>query len=90
MNDQTQPCGWQPMATAPRDGTEVDLWSTLSDRRIANVRFIRAVEVDARYAPGQEWAALGQDGWRHSRLDSAVFMETQFSHWRLTAQDRPA
>lgn len=90
MSDQAQPTGWQPMATAPRDGTEVDLWSTAVERRVANVRFIRAAEVNVRYAPGGVWAHLGQDGWRTSRTDDAILLESQFSHWRLTALDRPA
>lgn len=90
MSDDTQPFGWQPMATAPRDGTEVDLWSPTYQRRTSSVRFIKGADVDERYAPGGAWAHLSQDGWRHSTRDSGVLTESQFSHWRLTASDRPA
>lgn len=90
MSDQTQPYGWQPMATVPRDGTEVDLWSLTYQRRTCNLRFIPGADVDPRYAPGGEWEHLSQDGWRHSARESSVLTESQFSHWRLSALDRPA
>ena len=90
MSDATQPIGWQPMATAPRDGTEVDLWNPGRERRTCNVRFLKGAQVDARYAPGGEWEHLSQDGWRFSITESSVLGEGQFSHWRLTALDRPS
>jgi hypothetical protein len=83
------PTGWQPLATVPRDGTKVDMWSTQYQSRSCNLRFLPAAHVDERYAPGGVWEHLGQDGWRYSDKDDAVLTESQFSHWRLSASDRP-
>jgi hypothetical protein len=33
------PVGWQPIETAPKDGTEFDVWNAYSEERIANVRW---------------------------------------------------
>jgi len=78
------------MASAPRDGTEIDLWSRVSQSRLCCIRFIKAADVDARYAPGGDWAHLAQDGWRRSKEDDSTLCDEQFTHWRLTAEDRPA
>ena len=82
--------GWQPYATAPRDGTRVDIWATYSGgTRITNVRFLPARDVDERFAPGGCWEHLAQDGWRYSREDDGVLVDKDFTHWRLSEADRP-
>jgi hypothetical protein len=66
---------WQPIETAPRDGTFVDLWfphngETLQSRRVADCRWlkIKAFEADSLYA----WFA--QSGGRAFRMDGPT-------HW---------
>jgi len=82
--------GWQPYATAPRDGTRVDIWASYhGGTRITNVQFIPARDVDERYAPGGCWEHLAQDGWRHSVKDDGVLVDKDFTHWRRAEDDRP-
>jgi len=84
------PFGWRPYATAPRDGSLVDLWSAKDGgRRILNVRYLKAEDVDARYAKGGVWEHLTRDGWRYSTKDDAVLVEDQFTFWRPAEEDRP-
>jgi hypothetical protein len=70
---------WSPMASAPRDGTPVDLW-TVRDRCISDVRFILAEQtVD----PMQD------DGWRRDENTLAVYAPEQFTHWRYAVKPAP-
>jgi hypothetical protein len=88
-----QPKGWQPYATAPRDGSVVDLFYRKADGsqgRITNVQFIPAARVNPKYAPGGEWEHLAQDGWRRSVYDDATLTDVGFTHWRLVEADVPA
>lgn len=87
-----QPEGWQPYATAPRDGTLVDLFYKKTDGtkgRITNVRFIQGAAVNVNYAPGGCWEHLSQNGWRHSVRDDSVLVDVGFTHWRLVDSDEP-
>lgn len=72
---------WQPMASAPRDGTLVDLW-TVRGTRVSNVSFVRAEQVNPKYAKGGVWEHLAQDGWRLSVTQDACLQEDQFTHWK--------
>lgn len=85
------PFGWQLYATAPRDGTLVDIWSSSGGgSRLMNVAFRLARDIDEKYAPGGDWEHLGQDGWRSSSMSSDVYVDKNFTHWRLSSTDRPA
>lgn len=84
---QEQETTWQAFATVPRDGTLIDLWNGLN--RILNVRYLRADEVDVRFAPGGCWAHLARDGFRRDATDDAVLVEDGLTHWRRVSADRP-
>ena len=60
--------GWQPIATAPRDGTTVDLLDTLGFRR-CDMRWITA---DLQH----------ELGWRRGAVDDQGYSDRTFSHWR--------
>lgn len=82
---------WQPFSTVPRDGSLLDLFSDHgTGRRSLNVRFVKAVEVDPQYGPGQPLAHLAQDGFRYDPTRSEVLCEANFTHWRYVGDDRPA
>lgn len=80
---------WLPFSSVPRDGTPVDLWCEERQARVLNVRFLRAEEVDYRFAKGECWAHLATDGFRTGTQDTAVLVEEGFTHWRRVENDRP-
>lgn len=59
--------GWQPIETAPWDGTTVDLWSELSGTR----------ETDARWT-GSRWVRLG---WNEMNDGPGVEEVYHPTHW---------
>lgn len=72
---------WEPIETAPRDGTPIDMW-TVRNTRVSNVRWITAAMVNPKYAKGGDWEHLALDGWRHSTRDDGALVPEQFTHWR--------
>jgi hypothetical protein len=52
---------WQPIATAPKDGTPIDLWISGSNRRFADCRFHRGMWqhwwMDC-FGSGMDWQSL--------------------------------
>jgi hypothetical protein len=42
---------WQPIATAPKDGTIVDLWSPGDGGRLTNYRRVRLSKTNIFYEP---------------------------------------
>lgn len=82
--------GWQPIETAPKDGTVVDLWNKNADRRVCNCLWLTSAQVDSRYEVGGPWESCAMVGWRTHPKDDSVLLESQFSHWRLVSEDRPA
>ncbi len=79
--------GWQPFETVPRDGSRVDFWN--GTHRLLGFRFVRAEEVNSKFAPGGVWEHLAQDGFRHSSRDEPILVEASLTHWRLSDNDRP-
>jgi hypothetical protein len=76
---------WQPIETAPKDGTLVDLWSSAACRRVVNARWQQGRDVDPRCAPEGVWHHLEATGWRlPSDTDGCgCLIEDQFTHWML-------
>jgi hypothetical protein len=70
---------WNPMESAPRDGTPVDLW-TVRDICVSNVRYIPAAQV---IDPRQD------DGWRRDKEMLEVYAPEQFTHWRHAVKPAP-
>jgi hypothetical protein len=58
---------WQPIETAPKDGTEIDLWSPIC-KRIPDCKWLD------RYATG--WFTRGDRGWEE--ISTAMISPT---HW---------
>lgn len=87
MLEQQLLSSWQTFSSVPRDGTAVDLWNGRG--RILNMRYLRADEVDARFAAGGCWAHLARDGFRRDENDESVLVEDGLTHWRLVSADRP-
>ncbi len=66
--------GWQDIATAPKDGTPVDLWGT---RNSEPRRFPRARWTENVWA-GQK---IGVFSWSHYGWD--IYGVFEYTHWRL-------
>jgi len=84
--------GWQPYATAPRDGSTVDLFYKKADGacgRVTDVRYLPAAQVNTKFGPGGCWESFAQDGWRHSVYDESTLVDIGFTHWRLVESDIP-
>lgn len=60
--------GWQPIETAPKDGTQVDLWAGWAN---GGARLCNAFWDAARPYPG----------WITDARNYGVFDERQFTHW---------
>jgi len=84
---------WHPIATAPKDGTLLDLWVW----RPQSVGFVSpqirwgsaADRNPKKYGPNGPWRHLGQTGWYDDfAFDcSSIYTNDQFSHWRLSCSD---
>jgi hypothetical protein len=72
---------WQPIETAPRDGTYVDLWEVARDRRhgkrIADVRWDRK-----RSFNGGIGRVAQPDAWCHRHGGQVWFSGYAVTHWR--------
>lgn len=66
---------WQPIETAPKDGTPVDLWMK-SGGRLTNVLWVSVVPAEILH--NDCWLP----GWKYSALEFQILPEEQFSHWR--------
>lgn len=66
---------WQPIETAPKDGTPVDLWMK-SGGRLTNVLWVSVVPAEILH--NDCW----MPGWKYSALEFQIMPEEQFSHWR--------
>jgi hypothetical protein len=78
---------WHPIASVPRDGSAVDFWN--GTNRILNMRYLRAEEVNVKFAKGGCWEHLAQHGFRSGADDESVLVETNLTHWRYSDSDRP-
>lgn len=76
--------GWRDIATAPRDGTIVDLF-TDQGSRLPNRQWLTGAERDPeRCGPGKPWERLRMDGWAiaGSKQGCACLAEKHLTHWR--------
>lgn len=64
--------GWQPIFTAPKDGTPVDLWG------INHLRWDKGREriVNVKWGPVSNWMGQERDDWQHGRGD-----DFEPTHW---------
>lgn len=75
---------WQPIETAPKDGTIVDLWVGEYGHRIANCQWRLGSDVDPEMCGDDgPWRHLRMDGWRPigDKEGCGVLVAKQFSHW---------
>lgn len=74
---------WEPIETAPKDGTIVDLWNGVSCQRLVNVAWLKGRDRDHRCAPGGVWHHHEEEGWDYvgSTEGCGCLVESQFSHW---------
>jgi hypothetical protein len=63
---------WQPIYTAPKDGTRVDLWGKCL------LRWDKASEriVNVAWGPVRDWMGNERDDWQHGRGE-----DFQPTHW---------
>lgn len=67
--------GWQPIETAPKDGTIADMWCALGFRR-ENIRWVD------EQREGVKHPSCIMDGWKDREMDAwGSYKETSFTHW---------
>lgn len=69
--DEAYP-GWQPIATAPKDGTEIDLWC------INHLHFNKAGvrRTNCKWGPVTDWMGQERDDWQ-----GAASEDLEPTHW---------
>lgn len=63
---------WQPIETAPRDGTPVDLWGI--NHLSYDKHNFRMVNV--KFGPVKDWMGIERDDWQHGRGE-----DYEPTHW---------
>lgn len=65
--------GWQDIATAPKDGTRVDLWC------IDHLHYAKQGQrvVNVAWGPVRDWMGTERDDWQHGHGE-----DFQPTHWR--------
>ena len=63
---------WQPIETAPRDGTMVDLWG------INHLSYDKhsSRKVNVKFGPVRDWMGIERDDWQHGRGE-----DYEPTHW---------